>query len=148
MISFLDSFEQENALLAVRPGTYGGAETKVEWRHSYGVPECPSPLHYEDLVYLVKNGGIVSCLEAKTGVLKYQQKLGAGGPFYSSPVVGDGKIYIASARGVVAVFHAGEELEVMARNDLGERIMATPAIVDGRIFIRTEKNLFAFGLQE
>ena len=67
MISFLDSFEQENALLAVRPGTYDGAETKVEWRHSYGVPECPSPLYYDGLVYMVKNGGIVSCLEAKTG---------------------------------------------------------------------------------
>jgi hypothetical protein len=63
-------------------------------------------------------------------------------------VVGDGKIYAASARGVVAVFRAGEELDVMARNDLGERIMATPAIVDGRIFVRTEKNLCAFGLQE
>ncbi len=148
MISFLDSFEQENALLAVRPGAYGGTETKVEWRHSYGVPECPSPLHYEDLVYLVKNGGIISCLEAKTGVLKYQQKLGAGGPFYSSPVVGDGKVYAASARGVVAVFQAGEELNVVARDNLGERIMATPAIVGGRIFIRTEKSLFAFGLQE
>lgn len=148
MISFLDSFEQENALLAVRPGAYDGAETKVEWRHSYGVPECPSPLYYNGLLYLVKNGGIVSCLEAKTGGLKYQQKLGAGGPFYSSPVVGDGKIYAASARGVVAVFQVGEELNVIARNNLGERIMATPAIVDGRLFIRTEKSLFAFGLRE
>ena len=147
MISFLDSFEQENALLAVRPGTYGGAETKVEWRHSYGVPECPSPLYYDGLIYMVKNGGIVSCLEAETGGLKYQQKLGAGGPYYSSPVVGDGKIYVASARGVVTVFQIGEELKVIARNDLGERIMATPALVDGQIFVRTEKNLFAFGLK-
>jgi outer membrane protein assembly factor BamB len=147
MISFLDSFEQENALLAVRPGSYGGSETKVEWRHSYGVPECPSPLFYDGLVYMVKNGGIISCLEAKTGGLKYQSKLGAGGPYYSSPVVGDGKIYVASARGVIAVFKVGEELEVLARNNLGERIMATPAIVNGKIYVRTEKSLFAFGLK-
>lgn len=147
MISFLDSFEQENALLAVRPGAYGGEETKVEWRHSYGVPECPSPLYYEGLVYMVKNGGIVSCLEARSGGLRYQAKLGAGGPYYSSPVVGDSKIYAASARGVVTVFQVGEELKVIARNNLGERIMATPAIVDGRIYIRTEKSLYAFGLE-
>jgi len=148
MISFLDSFEQENALIAVKPGVYGGEETEVAWRHSYGVPECPSPLYYDGLVYLIKNGGIVSCLEAKSGGLNYQQKLGAGGPYYSSPVVGNGKIYAASARGVVTVFSAGEEIEVLARNDLGERIMATPAIVEGKIYIRTEKNIYAFGLEK
>ena len=60
--------------------------------------------------------------------------------------MGDGKIYAASARGVVAVFKVGEELEVIARNNLGERIMATPAIMDGKIYIRTEKSLFAFGI--
>lgn len=148
MIAFLDSFEQENGLLAVKPGSYGGEETKVVWRHSYGVPECPSPLYYGGLVYLVKNGGIVSCLGAEKGDLKYQSKLGAGGPYYSSPIVGDGKIYAASARGIVTVFEVGESLKVLARNDLKERIMATPAIVEGKIYIRTEKNLYAFGLAE
>ena len=99
------------------------------------------------MVYLVKNGGIISCLESKTGELKYQAKMGAGGPYYSSPVVGDGKIYAASARGVVVVLQVGEELKVIARNKLDERIMATPAILEGRIFIRTENSLYAFGLE-
>lgn len=148
MISFLDSFEQENALLAVRPGSYGGQQTEVVWRHSYGVPECPSPLYYQGLVYMVKNGGIISCLDAKKGVLKYQQKLGAGGPYYSSPVVGDGKIYVPSTRGVVTVFETGENLKILARNNLKERIMTTPAIAAGTIYIRSEKHLFAFGLTD
>ena len=95
---------------------------------------------------MVKNGGIVSCLEAKTGELKYQDKLRSGGPYYSSPVVGDGKIYISSARGVVTVFEPGDTLNVLARNDLKERIMATPAVVDGKIYVRTDNNLYSFGL--
>lgn len=144
MISFLNSFEQENALLAVKPGD-DDTETEVVWRHSYGVPECPSPLYYSGRVYMVKNGGIVSCLVAETGELKYQDKLRSGGPYYSSPIVGDNKIYVASRRGVITVFEPGDTLNVLARNDLKEKIMATPAIVDGKIYIRTEKSLYAFG---
>ncbi len=147
MISFLDSFEQHNALLAIRPSD-GEKETEIVWKHAYGVPECPSPLYYEGRIYMVKNGGIVSCLDAKTGELKYQDKLRSGGPYYSSPVVGDGKIYIGSTRGVVTVFVVGEDLNVLARNELKERIMATPAIVDGKIYVRTENHLYAFGLTQ
>ncbi|MCK4644803.1 MAG: PQQ-binding-like beta-propeller repeat protein [Candidatus Aminicenantes bacterium] len=145
MIAFLNSFQQENALMAILPGD-GKKETKVVWKHSYGVPECPSPLYYEGRVYMVKNGGIVSCLNAKTGKLKYQDKLRSGGPYYSSPVLGDGKIYVSSRRGVVTVFEPGDTLNILARNDLKERIMATPAIVEGKLYVRTEKNLYAFGL--
>lgn len=147
MISFLNSFEQENALIAVKPSD-GDSETEVVWRHSYGVPECPSPLYYNGRVYMVKNGGIVSCLVAESGELKYQDKLRSGGPYYSSPIVGDGKIYVASRRGVVTVFEPGDTLNVLARNDLKDRIMATPAIVDGKIYVRTEKSLYAFGLSK
>ena len=147
MIAFLDSFEQHNALLAIRPSN-GEKETEIIWKHAYGLPECPSPLYYQGRIYLVKNGGIVSCLDAKTGELKYQDKLRSGGPYYSSPVVGDGKIYVGSARGVVTVFETGDDLKVLARNDLKDRIMATPAIVDGKLYIRIEKNLYAFGLTE
>ena len=97
---------------------------------------------------MVKNGGIISCLVAGTGELKYQDKLRAGGPYYSSPVVGDGKIYIASARGVVSVFEPGDDLNILAHNEIKERIMATPAIIDGKIYLRTENNLYAFGLSQ
>jgi outer membrane protein assembly factor BamB len=145
MISFLNSFKQENALMAVRPSNDPEKEPEVVWKHNYGVPECPSPLYYDGRVYMVKNGGIVSCLVAETGELKYQDKLREGGPYYSSPLVGDGKIYVASTRGVITVFEPGDDLNVLARNDLKERMMATPAIVDGIIYVRTENNVYAFG---
>ena len=84
-------------------------------------------------------------MEAATGALRFFERLDAGGPYYASPVAGDGKVYAASARGVVTVFAAGDAFEVLSRNDLGERIMATPALVDGTVYVRTERKLYAFG---
>jgi outer membrane protein assembly factor BamB len=91
------------------------------------------------------NGGTVTCQTAGTGTRKYIEKLGAGGAYYASLVAGDGKVFASSMQGVVTVFEAGDTLKILARNDLGERIMATPAIVEGRIYVRTDKNLYAFG---
>jgi len=146
IVNWLNDFKQENALMAIKPSPNTDEEPKVVWKHNYGVPECPSPLYYKERIYMVKNGGIISCLVAKTGELKYQDKLQAGGPYYSSPVVGDGKIYVASRRGTITVFEPGDDLNILAHNDLKERIMATPAIMDGKIYVRTDNHLFAFGL--
>ena len=145
LIAWVDGFEQENGLVAIHPATNPGDKAEIIWRYRTGVPEIPSPLYYKGRVYLVKNGGIVTCLDAKTGKKKYQARLGAGGPYYASPVIGNGKIYAASARGVVTVFEAGDSFNVLANNNLNERVMATPAIVDGKIYIRTKTKLFAFG---
>jgi outer membrane protein assembly factor BamB len=132
--------------MAVRPGVEKGEGTEVVWKFHKGVPECPSPLVHDGRVYMVKNGGMITCLDAKTGTLKYRERLGAGGPYYASPVAGDGKIYAASARGMVCVLEAGDSLKVLSRNNLKERIMASPAILDGKLYFRTEQHLFAFGL--
>ncbi len=144
MFDWLSTFEHRNAVVAIRPPDAAGGEVAIAWQFGRGIPECPSPLVHEGKVYLVKNGGMVSCLDAATGALHYQGRLGAGGPRYSSPVVGGGRIYAASARGVITVFAAGDTLDVLAHNDLGERIMATPALVDGVIYVRTEAALYAF----
>jgi outer membrane protein assembly factor BamB len=69
----------------------------------------------------------------------------ASGDYYSSAVAADGRIYVASQRGTVVVMAAGDALKVLARNDLREPIFATPAIIDGRLYLRTEKHLFVFG---
>ena len=147
IFKWLDEFKQENALMAIKPGIKGEYDTEVIWRYTKGVPECPSPIYYDGLVYMLKNGGILTCLDAKSGELKYEEKIGSGGPYYSSPVIGDGKMYTCSARGFVTVIRVGDKLEVLARNDLGERLMATPAIVDDKIYVRTDKHLFSFGLK-
>lgn len=139
--NWIDTFPYEDALMALKPDS----SAQIVWRVEEGIPEVPSPLYYKGKVYLVKNGGMVTCVDAKTGDVKYRDRLGAGGPYYASPVAGDGKIYTASIRGTVTVFSTGDELKVLARNKLGERIGATPALVDGKIYVRTDKHMFAFG---
>jgi outer membrane protein assembly factor BamB len=141
-------FYAKNAsrVMAIRPG--GKSEvnlTHVAWTQTKGVPGVPSPLYYNGRLYTVQNGGIVFSRVAKTGELVYSGRTGALGYYYSSPVAADNKIYLASEEGVVVVLDGGEELKVLARNKLDGQIMATPAIVDGKIYVRTENQLYAFG---
>ena len=117
----------------------------MAWRQTRGLPYVPSALHYRGRIYMVKNGGIATCYDARTGRQVFQGRLGATGGYHASPVAADGRIYAASRRGVVTVFAAADELQVLARNELGEAIVATPALVDGRIYVRTEKHLYSFG---
>jgi hypothetical protein len=139
--------ESKNIALAVRPDGRGDVtDTHVVWKATRGLPYVPSPLHYEGRVYLVKNGGLASCLDARTGRFLYQEeRLGALGDYYSSPVAAAGKICVASQPGVVVVYRAGDTLEVLARNALDELVIATPAIADGTLYVRTKSQLYAFG---
>jgi outer membrane protein assembly factor BamB len=135
-----------NALMAFRPGDDGKISKKgMVWKSEKALPESPSPLYYRGNLYLVKNGGVLSCYAAATGKLHYQQRLEAAGSYYASPVAGDGKIYTSSMDGIVVVVEAGDELRVVARNNLEEPLMATPAIVDGKLYVRTARHLYAFG---
>lgn len=135
----------ENGLLAVAPSSLGDVTSQVRWREKVAVPEVTSPLYYRDRVYMVKDGGIVTCLDASTGKLKYRGRLGAPGSYFASPVAADGKIYAASRQGALTIFAAGDKLDVLSRADLGESIMATPALADGKIYLRTDSHLHAFG---
>jgi outer membrane protein assembly factor BamB len=75
----------------------------------------------------------------------HSERLGPQGYYYSSPVAADHRIYIASVEGVVVVLEAGEKLNILATNKLDGRVLATPALVDGNIYVRTESHLYAFG---
>ena len=133
-------------VMAIRPGGKGEVnQTHVAWTQTKGVPGVPSPLYYNGRLYTVQNGGIVFSRVAKTGELVYSGRTGAMGYYYSSPVAADNKIYLASEEGVVVVLDGGVELKVLARNKLDGQILATPAIVDGKIYLRTEGHLYAFG---
>jgi len=133
-------------VMAIRPGGKNEVnQTHVAWTQTKGVPGVPSPLYYNGRLYTVRNGGIVFSRVAKTGELVYSGRTGATGYYYSSPVAADNKIYLASEEGVVVVLDGGEELKVLARNKLDGQILATPAIVDGKIYVRTEDRLYAFG---
>jgi len=137
----------ENALLAIRPGGQGEiGGTHVAWKVTRSLPYVSSPLYHQGRVYTVKSGGLVSCYHAKTGKPFYQdERLGAVGDYYASSVAAGDKVIICSLSGVVNVLQAADTLTVLARNNLGETISATPAIVDGKIFLRTAKKLYCFG---
>ncbi len=133
-------------VMAVRPGNKGEvSQANIAWSERRGVPGVPSPLYYNGRLYTFLNGGIVFCRVAQTGELVYSGRLGAMGYYYSSPVAADQKIYIASADGVVVVMDAGEKLNILATNKLDGATLATPALVDGNIYVRTDRHLYAFG---
>lgn len=136
-----------NSLLAIRPGGRGDiTASHLAWQARRGAPEVPSPLYYRGRLYLIRNGGVLTCLDAKTGKEVFpRSRLPGGGLYYASPVAGDGKIYLASDAGVVTVLRAADRFEVLAEHDLGETIRATPALVEGRIYLRTAGHLYAFG---
>lgn len=138
--------ENKTTLMAIRPGGHGDfTNAGPAWKTQRTLPEMPSPLFYRGRLYLVKDGGVVSCLEPVDGRVIYQERLGAPGQYCASPVAADGKIFAASVAGTVVVFQAGDNMEILARNKLDERVLATPAIADHKLYVRTAKHLFAFG---
>jgi outer membrane protein assembly factor BamB len=107
-------------------------------------PGMPSPLVYMGKVYAVNNGGIISCADAKTGKTLYTER--AKGAFSASPVAGDAKVYFLNETGACTVLDGkSDEFEVLATNELGEETLGTPAIANGRIYIRTKTSLYEIG---
>ncbi|MDX2150252.1 MAG: PQQ-binding-like beta-propeller repeat protein [Bryobacteraceae bacterium] len=120
--------------------------THVVWRHTKGLPYVTAPLLLDGVLYSVRNGGILSTFDAETGkVLKEARLKDAGGEYYASPVAAEGRIYFFSKDGKATVVKGGAEWEVVSSGDLGEQIIATPAIADGRLFVRTAGHLYCFG---
>ena len=136
-----------NGILAIRLGGEGDmTDENVVWQYHRAVPQLPSPLLYEGVLYMVNDGGIVTSLDPATGRAIAQGRLrGAVEAYFASPVAADGKIYFVSELGKVAVLEPGGSLEVVAVNDLDDLCYATPAIADGRIYVRTRGALYAFG---
>lgn len=136
-----------NALLAIRPGGQGDiSKTHVAWRVTRSLPYVASPLYHRGRVYTVKNGGLVSCYDSRTGQPFYQdERVDATGDYYASILAAGDRIFLASQSGVVSVLAAGDQLKVLARNNLREPIIATPALTGGTIYVRTTARLFAFG---
>jgi outer membrane protein assembly factor BamB len=141
------AMDSENGLLAIRLGGSGDmTEQAVKWVYRRAVPQLPSPIVYENVLYVVNDGGIVTSLDPETGAVIQQGRLkGAIDSYYASPVAGDGKLYFTSEKGKVSVLRPGGSLDPVVVNDLLEDVYATPALVNGRIYIRTRNMLYAFG---
>lgn len=139
----------ENVLLAVKPGGQGDiTATAIAWKATRGLPYVPSPLHYDGRVYLIRDGGLMSSFDAKTGQPFYQQERvkDALGSYYASPVAADGRIFVVSLTGKVSVIKAGgDHPEVVHQADFGERIATTPILLSAKLYLRTQTQLYAFG---
>jgi outer membrane protein assembly factor BamB len=137
------SMVKDHGLLALRPD---GDTAKVIWREDTSIPEVPSPLLYKGRLFLVRNGGVLTCLDAATGKLIYRARTGSTGPYFASPVEAAGRVYLVSGDGVVTVIAADKDrFELLAHNELGEDVYSSPAIVGNAIYVRTARSLFAFG---
>jgi outer membrane protein assembly factor BamB len=149
-----NGYAPRQPIYAVRPGGSGDltlpddkdSSDFIAWRKKNGGPYMPTPVAYGDYFYTVNNQGILAAYKIKTGERVYQERLpNSGGGYTSSPVAGDGKIYVANEDGEVKVVKAGEKYEFVSSNPLGEPMMSSPAISDGVLFFRAQHSLFAVG---
>jgi outer membrane protein assembly factor BamB len=130
--------------MAIRPGGRGDVSaTHVLWQVPTGAPYISSLVYDAGILYMASDVGALSAIDAETGKRIWQERV--DGLFTASPIAGDGKIYFVSETGEVIVLRSGREPAVIARNDVGERLMASPAISNGQLFLRSDGRLFAIG---
>jgi outer membrane protein assembly factor BamB len=155
--AFVDA-QEWNTARAMGMGEYGAVAiwpanargqllpAAIRWRFKKNLSFIPAPLIYRDVYYMVRDGGIITSLNPATGeLLKQGRSPAALGEYYASPVAADGKLFLASGEGKITVLKAAAEWEVLQVNDIGEEIHATPALSDGRIYVRTHSSLYCFG---
>jgi outer membrane protein assembly factor BamB len=143
-VAYLSRGYRSGPYMAIRAGGRGDiSKTHVPWRADTGAPYVSSLVYYQGLLYMGNGLGIVTCIDAETGERVWQERL--GGVYTASPVAADGKIYLVSETGETLVVRAGRSPEVLARNGLGEQVIASPAIAGGQLFVRTSHHIFAIG---
>ncbi|HBJ35290.1 MAG TPA: serine/threonine protein kinase, partial [Planctomycetaceae bacterium] len=127
--------------LAIRPGGSGEVTAShVDWEVGKGIPKTPSVLAHDGLVYLVSDDGIALCIDAKTGENVWRNRL--GGNYSASPILVGDKLYFCSEEGMTTVIRSGREFQELARNDLEEATLASPAAAVNSLFIRTGAALY------
>jgi outer membrane protein assembly factor BamB len=155
LIFITSGYRPIQPIYAIRPGATGDITLKegsssspaIAWSIDKNGPYMPTPIVYEKYLYTCSNAGIVTCYEAATGKQVYKERLGGRGGYTASPVAADGKIYFTGEESGVRVVKAGPKFELLAVNPLGDVCLATPAISDGMIFVRTQHYLLGIGRQ-
>jgi outer membrane protein assembly factor BamB len=134
-----------NGTIAVKLSGKGDQTGNVLWRHTKSLPDVPEPLVYKGIVYLVRDGGIFTALDAKTGeVLKQGRLRNALGQYFASPIAAGGNIYVANSEGTMTVIKPGADWEVLSLNEFEEPLWATPAVHGSDMFIRAGNTLYCF----
>ena len=133
----------DHHILAIKPDGHGDVtQTHIVWRTIKGVAYVPSPIIAGDYFLIVSDSGVAHCFEAGTGNLLWQERMGE---HHASLVSAGGLVYFLNDDGVTHVVKPGAEFQLIAKNELGEKCFASPAISEGRIFIRSDKHLFCIG---
>ena len=137
----------ENGLLAITLGGRGDmTEHAIRWKYQRPVPQVPSTLLYQGVLFMVNDSGILLAFEPKTGkVLKEGRLKGAIDKYFASPVGADGKVWLVSQDGTVSVVSARGDWEILSVNPLDDEVFATPVPADGQLLVRTRSALYAFG---
>lgn len=141
---FLSRGYRSSPYMAIRLGGRGDITgSHVAWRVPTGGPYVSSLVHYQGVIYMSTDNGILSAVDAKSGERLWQERV--GGVFSASPIAGDGKVYFVSEGGETVVLKAGRTFELISRNRLDGHFVASPAAADGRIFLRADDRLYAVG---
>jgi outer membrane protein assembly factor BamB len=135
-----------NVIVAIKPGGQGDiTESHVAWEQSRFVPFCASPLATESRLFTVRDKGLLTTLNLRTGGKLKEGRLEAAGDYYASPVAGDGKVYLCDEHGRLTVVSDADDWQILHTADFEENVYATPAVVDNQIFLRTASRLYCFG---
>ena len=144
---FVTSGYPERHIVAIRPDGSGNVtDTHVAWRTNRGAAYVPSPIIVGPYLLVVADSGIASCFDAKTGKRHWMERLPGG--HSPSTVSADGLVYFTSDRGVTTIVRPGKTFNLIAQNELGEQISASPAISQGQFFLRTHQHLYCIGAKK
>ena len=134
-----------HGLVAIDLGDTGNITLSgKKWKISENVPETPSVLVNNGLLYMVKNGGTVTCVDTESGDIVYTKKLGASGSYFSSPLYANGNIFMSSYNGKITIIKEGKDFEIVNQIDLDEKIGASPVALEDKLYVRTASHLYAF----
>jgi len=132
-------------LAAINPGGRGDVtESNSEWNLRTGIPEIPSPIYHDGRLYLIRSGGVLTCVNAETGELIYRERLDAPGQYSPSPVIANGHLMFVSSRGTESTVKPGDDFALIHQTDTSKAIPATPAVDQDSIYLRTADALLAF----
>lgn len=153
LIYVTSGYRLPRPIYAIRPGARGDitlpkgetASAAIAWSTDKGGTYMPTPIAYREHLYTCSNDGVVTCYDAKSGKRIWWERLGSDAGFTASPVAADGRLYFTSEDGLTYVLNAGPEFVLLATNALGDPCLATPAIADGMILVRSQNFLFALG---
>ena len=133
-------------LVAVKPGGAGNVtDSHIQWEFNKGIPEVPSPILYDDLIYMVSNGGVLTCLSAGGGQMVYRKRLPGLGQYVASPVVAGQNLIFVSEEGLLSVVRSGKEFKLLGQLNVKENIRVTPAVGRQNLYLRGDSHLWAFG---